>query len=196
MQISDKYGIIYLITKYGYIHLYDIETGTCIYMNRISAETIFVTAPHESTSGIIGVNRKGQVLSVHVDEENIIPYIQNTLQNSDLAFRIAARNNLPGADDLFIHRFNTLFNSGQYTEAAAVACSAPKGILRTPQTIQRFQQLTTQPNKTSPLLQYFGILLDKGQLNKYESLELCKPVLQQGKFQRFFKDLINLLNLI
>jgi len=191
MQVSDKYGIIYLITKYGYIHLYDIETGTCIYMNRISAETIFVTAPHESTSGIIGVNRKGQVLSVHVDEENIIPYIQNNLQNSDLAFRIAARNNLPGADDLFIHRFNTLFNSGQYAEAAAVACSAPKGILRTAQTIQRFQQLPTQPNKTSPLLQYFGILLDKGQLNKYESLELCKPVLQQGRkhlLEKWLKD--------
>lgn len=191
MQISDKYGIIYLITKYGYIHLYDIETGTCIYMNRISADTIFVTAPHEATSGIIGVNRKGQVLSVHVDEENIIPYIQNNLQNSDLAFRIAARNNLPGADDLFIHRFNTLFNNGQYAEAAAVACSAPKGILRTPQTIQRFQQLTAQPNKTSPLLQYFGILLDKGQLNKYESLELCKPVLQQGRkhlLEKWLKD--------
>jgi hypothetical protein len=30
-------------------------------MNRISAETIFVTAPHEPTSGIIGVNKKGQV---------------------------------------------------------------------------------------------------------------------------------------
>lgn len=30
-------------------------------MNRISGETIFVTAPHEATSGIIGVNRKGQV---------------------------------------------------------------------------------------------------------------------------------------
>ena len=38
-----------------------METGTCIYMNRISAETIFVTAPHEPSSGIIGVNRKGQV---------------------------------------------------------------------------------------------------------------------------------------
>lgn len=191
MQISDKYGIIYLITKYGYIHLYDIETGTTIYMNRISADTIFVTAPHEATSGIIGVNRKGQVLSVHVDEENIIPYIQNNLQNSDLAFRIAARNNLPGADDLFIHRFNSLFNQGQYAEAAAVACSAPKGILRTPQTIQRFQQLTAVPNKTSPLLQYFGILLDKGQLNKYESLELCKPVLQQGRkhlLEKWLKD--------
>jgi hypothetical protein len=31
-------------------------------MNRISGDTIFVTAPHEPTSGIIGVNRKGQVI--------------------------------------------------------------------------------------------------------------------------------------
>lgn len=64
MQVSPKYDVIYLITKYGYIHMYDIETATCIYMNRISADTIFVTAPHESSGGIIGVNRKGQVLSV------------------------------------------------------------------------------------------------------------------------------------
>ena len=56
-----KYGVTYLITKFGYIHLYDLETGTCIYMNRISAETIFVTAVHEASHGIIGVNRKGQV---------------------------------------------------------------------------------------------------------------------------------------
>lgn len=61
LQISAKNNVVFLITKYGYIHLYDLETGTCIYMNRISGETIFVTAPHEATSGIIGVNRKGQV---------------------------------------------------------------------------------------------------------------------------------------
>ena len=59
--MSEKYGVVYLITKYGYVHLYDMESGVCIYMNRISAETIFVTAPHEPSHGIIGVNRKGQV---------------------------------------------------------------------------------------------------------------------------------------
>jgi clathrin heavy chain len=58
-----------------------------------------------------------------------------------------------------------------------------QGILRTPATIQQFQQVPAQPGQTSPLLQYFGILLDKGQLNKYESLELCRPVLQQGRKQ-------------
>ena len=59
--MSAKHDVIYLITKFGYVHLYDLETGTCIYMNRISGETIFVTAVHEASSGIIGVNRKGQV---------------------------------------------------------------------------------------------------------------------------------------
>ncbi|XP_077996053.1 clathrin heavy chain 1 isoform X1 [Glandiceps talaboti] len=183
MQVSYKYNVIFLITKYGYIHLYDLETGVCIYMNRISGDTIFVTAAHEPSSGIIGVNRKGQVLSVSVEEDNLIPYITNTLQNPDLALRLAVRNNLAGAEDLFVRKFNNLFAQGNYSEAAKVAANAPKGILRTPQTIQRFQGVPAQPGQTSPLLQYFGILLDQGQLNKYESLELCRPVLQQGRKQ-------------
>ena len=55
--------------------------------------------------------------------------------------------------------------------------------MRTPQTISKFQQVPTVAGQTSPLLQYFGILLDQGQLNKFESLELCRPVLQQGRKQ-------------
>ncbi|XP_041972062.1 clathrin heavy chain isoform X1 [Aricia agestis] len=183
MQVSPKYDVIYLITKYGYIHMYDIETGTCIYMNRISSDTIFVTAPHEAIGGIIGVNRKGQVLSVTVEEESIVPYINTVLQNPELALRLAVRNNLAGAEELFVRKFNMLFTNGQYAEAAKVAAMAPRGILRTPQTIQRFQQVPTQPGQTSPLLQYFGILLDQAQLNKFESLELCRPVLLQGRKQ-------------
>lgn len=191
MQVSPKHDVIYLITKYGYIHLYDLESGICIYMNRITADTIFVTAPHDASSGIIGVNRKGQVLSVCVEEESIIPYINNILQNPDLALRMAVRNNLSGAEELFVRKFNSLFTGAQYAEAAKVAANAPKGILRTPQTIQRFQQVPTQQGQTSPLLQYFGILLDQGQLNKFESLELCRPVLQQGRKQlleKWLKD--------
>lgn len=32
-------------------------------------------------------------------------------------------------------------------------------------------------------MQYFGILLEKGELNHFESLELARPVLQQGRKQ-------------
>ena len=75
---------MYLITKYGYVHLYDIETGTLIYQNRISADTIFVTAEHDASNGIIGVNRRGQVLSVSMDEETVVPYIQVSWETSSL----------------------------------------------------------------------------------------------------------------
>ncbi|RUS26008.1 clathrin, heavy polypeptide, isoform CRA_b, partial [Jimgerdemannia flammicorona] len=57
------------------------------------------------------------------------------------------------------------------------------GILRTPQTIERFKQVPVGPGQLSPILQYFGILLEKGELNKYESLELARPVLLQGRKQ-------------
>ncbi|XP_075243875.1 clathrin heavy chain 1-like [Convolutriloba macropyga] len=182
MQVSDKMHMIFMITKCGYIHMYDLESAVCIYMNRISSDTIFVTALHEPSGGIIGVNRKGQVLSVSVDEENLVPYVSNSLNNPELALRLAQRCNLSGADDLFVKQFNNLFSQARYAEAAKVAATAPKGILRTPQTIQRFQQIPQQAGQTTtPLLQYFGILLDKGQLNKFEALELCRPVLQQNR---------------
>ena len=67
-------------------------------MNRISAETIFVTAPHEATGGIVGVNRKGQVLCVTIDEANLVPYVCKQLNNFPLAIRLAVKNNLPGAE--------------------------------------------------------------------------------------------------
>ena len=67
-----------------------------------------------------------QVLSVSVEEDNIIPYITNVLQNPDLALRLALRNNLAGAEELFVRKFNTLFNNMQYSEAAKVASNAPK----------------------------------------------------------------------
>jgi clathrin heavy chain len=58
-----------------------------------------------------------------------------------------------------------------------------QGVLRTPQTIERFKHLTVTQGTVPPILQYFGTLLEKGELNKYESLELAKPVLAQGRKQ-------------
>ena len=183
MQVSKRYGIVYLVTKYGFIHLYDLETGTCIYMNRISGETMFVTCEHRATSGIIGINRKGQVLSVTVDEDVMIPYILSTLNNPELAIRLASRGNLPGADDLFQQQFLQLFQSGDYSGAAKIAAGSPRGFLRTAATIDMYKGVPVQPGQLSPILQYFGTLLERGKLNKYESLELARPVLVQGRKQ-------------
>lgn len=188
-----------MVTKHGYIHLFDVETGVSIYMNRISTDTIFVTAEYTLTGGIIGVNRAGkvinslatvkitikilQVLSVSLEENNMVPYVTQQIQNPDLALRLALRCNLGGAEELFVRKFNLLFGNGNYSEAAKVAATAPKGILRTPDTIRKFQACQAPSGTTPPLLLYFNILLEQSTLNKYETLELCRPAIQQGKKQ-------------
>lgn len=74
-----------------------------------------------------------QVLSVCVEEENIVNYVTRVLQNPELALRMALRSDLSGAEELLTHKFNTLFSQGEYTEAARVAASAPRVIdLHTP----------------------------------------------------------------
>jgi clathrin heavy chain len=70
-----------------------------------------------------------------------------------------------------------------FAEAAKIAATSPKGILRTPATIERLKQASATPGQMTPILQYFGILLEKGELNKVESIELARPVLQQGRKQ-------------
>ena len=181
MQVSSRYSIVYMITKYGFIHLYDIETATCIFMNRISSETIFVTSPDSESAGIVGINRKGQVLSVSVDDNTIIPYLLNNPANSGLAVKLASRAGLAGADDLYRQQFETLFGQGNYQEAAKIAANSPRGFLRTADTINRFKNVSAGGQQMSVILQYFGMLLDKGKLNRYESVELIRPVLAQNR---------------
>ncbi len=67
-----------------------------------------------------------QVLSVAIDEQNMIPYVTQQLQNPDLALKLAIRCDLPGAEELFVRKFNLLFGQGNYGEAAKVAASAPR----------------------------------------------------------------------
>ena len=183
MQVSHKYGIVYVVTKYGFIHLYDLETATCIFMNRISSDTIFTTCSDSDSAGIVAINRKGQVLHVSVDEDQIIPYLLQNPANSALAISLASRAGLPGADSMYESQFEQLCASGNWQEAAKVAANSPRGILRNLSTIERFRQAQTGGQGMSVLIQYFGMLLDKGGLNEYESVELAKPVLAQGRKQ-------------
>lgn len=80
-------------------------------------------------------------------------------------------------------QYQVYIQNGQYGEAAKIAANSPRGLLRTPQTIETLKNLPAVPGTLTPILQYFGILLEKGELNKYESLELARPVVQQGKKQ-------------
>jgi Clathrin-H-link/Clathrin, heavy-chain linker len=118
---------------------------------------------------------------VGLNEGSLVPYIVSQLRDSELAIAIASRLNLPGADDLYQQQFTQLLQQGDVQGAAKVAAGSPRGLLRTPQTIQMFQQVPAQPGQPQPVFQYFSVLLERGKLNHMESVELAKPVLEQGE---------------
>ncbi|CCK68510.1 clathrin heavy chain KNAG_0B00620 [Huiozyma naganishii CBS 8797] len=185
LKVSEKYGIIYILTKYGFIHLYELETGTNLFVNRITAESVFTAASYHDNNGIACINKKGQVLAVEISTSQIVPYILEKLSNVTLALTVAKRGGLPGADDLFSKQFETLLQQGDYQNAAKVAASSQS--LRNSNTINRLKNVQAAPGAISPILLYFSTLLDTGKLNKEETIELARPVLQQDRKQLFEK---------
>ncbi|KAF1892552.1 hypothetical protein Lal_00011019 [Lupinus albus] len=190
MQISHKYSLIYVITKLGLLFVYDLETATAVYRNRISPDPIFLTSEATSAGGFYAINRRGQVLLATVNEQTIVNFVSGQLNNLELAVNLAKRGNLPGAEQLrltimltfqVVERFHELFAQTKYKEAAELAAESPQGILRTPDTVAKFQSVPVQAGQTPPLLQFFGTLLTRGKLNAFESLELSRLVVNQNK---------------
>lgn len=183
IHVAHKYGLIMIVTKFGFIHLHDLETGTPLFLNRISEDTVFANCRDSEGRGLVVINKRGQVLHTMVKEDAIIPYIMDNPASAEIAYKMASRGGLPGADNLYQQRFELLMQQGQYADAARVAAESPRGFLRTNQTINRLRQAPTDNGKISVLLQYFGLLLDKGKLNHEETLELARPVLAQNRKQ-------------
>lgn len=74
-QISQKYSLIYVITKLGLLFVYDLETATAVYRNRISPDPVFLTADSPSVGGFYAINRRGQVLQATLNESTIVPFV-------------------------------------------------------------------------------------------------------------------------
>jgi clathrin heavy chain len=60
LQISERFGLVYVVTKLGLLFVYDLETATAVYRNRISPDPIFLASASDTTGGIFAVNRCGR----------------------------------------------------------------------------------------------------------------------------------------
>jgi len=191
LVVDQKDEVAFLLSKMGYLYLFDLHTGKALFRARVTQDTIFCTSTQEATGAVFGISvRKGSVMRFQLNGQALVPYITATLRDNDLAIKLAGRLSLPGAENLYGAEFERLISSNQIVEAAKLVASSG-GALRTPATIARFQQIPAQPGSPQPVFQYFSTLLESGKLNQQESLELAKPVLQQGRpqlMEKWLKD--------
>jgi clathrin heavy chain len=179
MQDCPKFGIVFIITKMGFLYMYEISTAALLYRHKVTDQLCFVSSRNTKTDGMIVINRAGQIFSINVEENNLIPFINSCghIQgNKELSFKLAQRFHLAGADDLFVHMFNQKLASSDYAGAAAVARDAPGTLLRNQETINKFKNLPSTGGP-APILIYFNALLQTTKLNAIESVELARPVI-------------------
>lgn len=184
---DNRHGSLFLLSKDGYLCLFEIQSGKCIYQKQASAATMFASCEHLD-GGVVAVDQSGRVSHFAIDRKAIVPYIVQQMQDLDLGIAMAKRYDLEGAGQYFKQQFDRLMQTQRYQEAMELAASSPQGILRTVETINALKVVANGAG----VLQYFQLLLKKGSLNKIESIELAKPVIQGGRAAGIekIKDLI------
>ncbi|XP_075060139.1 clathrin heavy chain linker domain-containing protein 1 [Mixophyes fleayi] len=67
----------------------------------------------------------------------------------------------------YVERFNELFVSGQYKNAAVYAAQSPRGILRNTETMERFKAAIVGKDQVHPLLMFFEALMESSSFAKH-----------------------------
>ncbi|GMF44753.1 unnamed protein product [Phytophthora fragariaefolia] len=181
IHVSPNDNIVYMITKMGYLFLFDALSGKLVYHACVMQDTPFVTCPNSKSKGILGITRRGQVSHFGINRARLVAYVLNSLHDPVLALALASRMDLPGAEELYLPEFSRLVSINDVPGAARLAAASPLGALRTAATIEIFKQMPDQLGQPQPIFQYFTALLEQGALNKLESTELVRLVLIQGR---------------
>ena len=58
-----------------------------------------------TSGGVYVITRRGSVLFVTVSREAMVPFVAQSLKNTPLAISLAQRGDLPGAEPLFVQKF-------------------------------------------------------------------------------------------
>jgi len=177
MHVDEKHGTVFLVSKTGYLFLFEITTCKCLFAKRVSSATMFATITHEETGGIMTVDQSGRVIAISLDTENLVNYVRTQLRDHDLGMLYALKYKMSGARDIFQQQFERAVAMGNVPEAVRIAAEAPDNALRNRDTIR---SLASLPGAPPPVLQYFSHVLKTGKLLDFESVELAKLIVASG----------------
>jgi clathrin heavy chain len=178
LSIVKNYGLVFIITTKGNFYIYEITKAACLLRFKLTDEACMFAAENTRTGGVYYISKNGKLLSVNVDPNNFLPFVMQYTKNVDnlmeLCVHMASRYSLPGAEKIFQTLFKTHMQNGNYIEAARVCRDTPGDALRNIDTINMFRAEQGSPN---PILVYFQTVMEKGKLNKVESIEIVKTLI-------------------
>ncbi|XP_059169269.1 clathrin heavy chain-like isoform X1 [Physella acuta] len=87
LQISVDYGLLFVVTKYGYLYMCDMETAMCLCCTRVAVDVIFAAALNTNSQGILAITRGGQVITVDLKKDGFISFLREQVKTAYRANR-------------------------------------------------------------------------------------------------------------
>ncbi|KAH9525735.1 hypothetical protein Btru_002226 [Bulinus truncatus] len=87
LQISVDYGLLFVVTKYGYLYMCDMETAMCLCCTRVSVDVIFAAVLNTNSQGILAITRGGQVITVDLKKDGFISFLREQVKTAYRANR-------------------------------------------------------------------------------------------------------------
>uniref|UniRef100_A0A7E4VKZ1 Clathrin heavy chain n=1 Tax=Panagrellus redivivus TaxID=6233 RepID=A0A7E4VKZ1_PANRE len=181
IRVSEKFGLLHVLSRHNNIFAYELETITPIYHSviNLSAPVVSVTG-FEAVGGYNILTADNSVVSIAVNEKTLVPFMIHNGKH-DIALKFATRCTLPGAEEIIVRKFEQLFhNDRDYIKAAELAAATP--VLRTPESLRLFRSVGNV-NGTSVANVYFNTILKNpgAVLNKVETLEISNCAVNQNR---------------
>lgn len=190
MSIEERLGLLFLITKFGLLFVFEISEGALILRSKISENQILTGCNMINSKGVLAVAKSGNIISLEVDEQPFVDFVKNSphiKNNMQVARKLSLKAGLPGSESFYLESFSRAFLAGQYDEAARLVAKSPGTVLRNKETIDKFKSLPKPESGPHPILKYFFVLMENTKLNGVETREICNMVLQLNKPQMVAK---------
>lgn len=113
-EFDEKNGVVYIITRMGILFMYEVSVGAKILASKVSEVGVVCGTKATAEGGAIFLNAQGNVIRIDTDSRNLVNYIQNNSQipnAQQVALNLSIRNGLPGSEQYFTEKFNTLVMS-------------------------------------------------------------------------------------
>lgn len=59
MQTVDRYGVVFILTKMGFLYMYEISNSVLLFRTRATDSLSFVCTKNPNTDGMISINKAG-----------------------------------------------------------------------------------------------------------------------------------------
>ncbi|KAJ5069647.1 clathrin heavy chain [Anaeramoeba ignava] len=188
LKICEKFSVIFVLTKMGYLFVFDLLTGILFLKKQISNHSPLHAVFNKNKDGIIAVFKSGEILTISGKNPNL--KIHNLNQFNQLVDAIIIQDS-DTTRSIFIDKFEVLFNQGKYQEAAKIIADSPDQFLRTQENFKKFQEAIKNEGEKPPEIIYYQLFLAQNKLNSFESIHFVRKLIEIQKkelIENFVKE--------